>query len=89
MSSQTNLIIFCLVISAVLILAVFKKSRHFRKSLFLSALSGTGALFAVNVLSRITGISIGINYITLLISALGGIPSVIGLLMSRFILFSL
>ena len=88
MSSQTNLIIFCLIISAVIILAVFIKSRHFFKSLFLSSLSGIGSLFAVNVLSQMTGISIGINYITLLISALGGIPSVIALLMSRFILFS-
>lgn len=80
--------VLCLFASAVIIITVFIKSKHFFKSLFLSSLSGIGALFAVNVLSEMTGISIGINYITLLISALGGIPSVIALLVSRFIFLS-
>ncbi len=86
MGGQTTFIGICLIIGAVIMVAVFAKSRHFFRCLFLSSLSGIGSLFAVNVLSQMTGVFIGINGITLAVSALGGIPSVIAMLAARFLL---
>ncbi len=86
MQGQTTVALICLIVSAVVMLCVFAKSRHFFRCLFLSALSGIGSLFAVNVLSQMTGIFIGINEITLTVSALGGIPSVILMLVTRYLM---
>ena len=86
MGGQTTFMIICLIISAVIMMTVFVKSHHFFRCLFLSSLSGIGSLFAVNVLSQMTGIIIGINEITLTVSALGGIPSVIAMLAARYLL---
>ncbi len=86
MNSQTNLMVICLIISAVIMVSVFVKSRHFFRCLFLSSLSGIGSLFAVNILSQMTGIALGINAVTLSVSALGGIPSVIAMLTARFLM---
>ena len=86
MGSQTTFIIICLIISALITISVFVKSHHFFRCLFLSSLSGIGSLFAVNVLSSMTGISLGINWITLSVSAFGGIPSVIAMLAARYIM---
>ncbi len=86
MGGQTTLMCICLITGAVITVAVFVRSRHFFRCLFLSSLSGMGSLFAVNVLSQMTGVALGINYITLAVSALGGIPSVIAMLAARFLL---
>ena len=77
--------ITALVLSAIIVFVVLIKSGHFFRFFFLSAVSGISALFAVNVLSNMTGVNVGINPATLTISAFGGIPAVIGLLVSRFI----
>ena len=82
---MTNLMITALVLSAIIIFVVFIKSGHFFRAFFLSSLSGISALFAVNILSGMTGINVGINAATLTVSALGGIPSVIGILLCRLI----
>lgn len=86
MGSQTTLIIICLIISAVITVSVFAKSRHFFRCLFLSSLSGIGSLFAVSISGSLTGISIGINPVTLSVSAFGGIPSVIAMLIARYLM---
>ena len=86
MGGQTTLTVIFLIASAVILLSVFIRSKHFFRCLFLSALSGIGSLFAVSILSQITGISLGINPVTLSVSALGGIPSVIAMLVARFLL---
>ncbi|MBQ3137639.1 MAG: pro-sigmaK processing inhibitor BofA family protein [Clostridia bacterium] len=88
MGGQTTFMSIGLIISAVIILSVFVKSRHFFRCLFLSSLSGIGSLFAVNVLSQMTGITLGINAITLSVSALGGIPSVIAMLAARYFMLT-
>lgn len=72
------LILSCLV--AVITLAVSYKSGHLIKSLSLTATSGIGALFAVNILSYFSGVSIALNYISLSVSGILGIPGVIMLL---------
>ena len=80
MSSSLYALLFaCTLLAAVMLITAYK-SGHFFKSILLSALSGTGALFAVNLLSDITGVSIPINYITLTGSGFFGIPGVIALL---------
>ena len=88
MGGQTTFMCICLIVSAVIMLSVFVKSRHFFRCIFLSSLSGIGSLFAVNILSQMTGISLGINAITLSVSALGGIPSVIAMLAARYFMLA-
>lgn len=82
MSSDLYPIIIALSIGASAVLTVLIKSRHFIRYLLLSAISGIGSLFAVNLLSCITGVSIALNYITLGISSVFGISGVIGLLLT-------
>ncbi len=88
MGSQTTFLCICLIASAVIMLSIFVKSRHFFRCLFLSSLSGIGSLFAVNVLSQMTGVTLGINAITLSVSAFGGIPSVIAMLAARYFMLA-
>ncbi len=78
-----TLICLMLIISALIILFTMIKGGRFVYCLFLSSLSGIGSLFAVNTLGSITGVTLGVNDITLLISSIGGIPGVIGLLTVR------
>ena len=66
-------------LGAFIVLATLIKSGHLVRYLILSAISGIGALFAVNLLTSITGVSIALNYITLAVSALFGISGVIAL----------
>lgn len=74
-------LIFALGFSAIVVTVVLIKSGRPIRYLLLSAISGIGALFAVNLLSSVTGVSIALNYITLGISSLFGISGVIGLLL--------
>ena len=58
-------------------LIVFKVSKNFFKALFTSVVGGLGAICAVGAISYFIPISIGINWLTLLISALFSVPGVI------------
>jgi hypothetical protein len=82
MSSNLYPIIFALAIGALAVLTALIKSGHFIRYLILSSISGIGSLFAVNLLSSVTGVSIALNYITLSVSSVFGISGVIGLLLS-------
>lgn len=82
MFSQLTPIIIALAISAVIVLITLIKSGHFIRYLLLSAISGIGSLFAVNLLSSVTGVSIALNYITLAVSSVFGISGVIGLILT-------
>lgn len=86
MQAKCTLAIVLLAVSGIMILAVMFKSKHFFKAVFFSALQGLAALFAVNLLSAVTGFSLAVNAVTLLISALGGTAGVAALLFSRIIL---
>ena len=74
--------IIALTVSTVIVLYALIKSKHFFGYLILSAISGIGSLFAVNLLSEVTGVSIALNYITLGISSVFGISGVIALLLA-------
>ena len=75
-------LIAALAASLIIILTVSLKSKHFFKSVFLSAFSGLSALFAVHVISWFTGLSLSVNLFTAAVSAVGGIPGVIALLIT-------
>ena len=81
MTSGLTAMFFTFVLGAVIVLISLLKSGHFIRYLILSAISGIGALFAVNLLTSITGVSIALNYITLSVSALFGISGVIALVL--------
>ena len=81
MSPNLYPMIFALSIAALAVLTALIKSGHFLRYLLLSAISGIGSLFAVNLLSSLTGVSIALNYITLGVSSVFGISGVIGLLL--------
>lgn len=82
MSINATAMISSLVLSAIIILAVSFKSKSFFKSVILSALSGLSGLFAVHILSWFTPLSLPVNIFTAAVSALSGIPGVIGLLIT-------
>lgn len=84
MSINIALLVAALILSVIIILAVSFKSKHFLKSVFLTAFSGLGGLFAVHVLSWFTPLSLPVNLFTVAVSALSGIPGVIGLLLTAF-----
>ena len=73
--------IIALAVSALIVLIALIKSGHFFGYIILTVLSGIGSLFAVNLLSAVTGVSIALNYITLCVSSFFGISGVIGLLL--------
>ena len=58
-------------------LVIFKVSKNFFKALFTSVIGGLGAICAVGAISYFVPISIGINWLTLVISALFSVPGVI------------
>lgn len=82
---STAVIIMLAVFSLITIIVMFK-SKHFFKAFVLSALQGVAALFAVNLLSAATGVSLAVNGVTLALSAIGGTAGVIGMLVSRLFL---
>lgn len=55
-------------------------TRHFMKALFLTALEGTAAFFAVNFIGGFFNVHLPLNLYTASFCALGGAPSVAALL---------
>ncbi len=86
MSIGSYIFFTLLIMSAVIILAVSSKTGKPFRCIFLSAFSGLGALFGVNILSAVTAVSLPLNALTLLISGVGGIPGVVFLLLCDVIL---
>ena len=79
-------VIIMLAAFSVIILAVMVKSKHFFKAIVLSALQGVAALFAVNLLSAATGVTLAVNPVTLTVSAVGSLPGVVAMLVSKLFL---
>ena len=65
----------------VIIVTVFKTKRVIAATL-LSVFQGIGSLFAVNFIGSFIGVNLSVNAFTITLSALGGIPAVILLLIS-------
>ena len=79
MPGNITSLVLVFALGAFVVLVTLIKSGHLVRYLVLSAISGLGALFAVNLLADLTGVSIALNYITLAVSALFGISGVIAL----------
>ncbi len=62
------------------------KSEKGARSLFLSAFSGIAAIFAVNTIGLISGVTIAVNWYTLGISGIMGIPGVVAILIGNMML---
>lgn len=73
------IVIFILCGIAVLFSAF--KSGHPVKSLFISVFQGLSSMMAVNVLGLMTGVTIAVNWYTLLTVSVFGIPSAITLVL--------
>lgn len=86
MNIESKAVFGLLICFGIIILIVMLNSKHFFKCIILSALSGIAALFAVNMLSGFTGFELSVNPITLAMSAIGGTPGVIMMLISRIFL---
>ncbi len=71
--------------SAIIVLGRMIKTKHFFKSVIMSAIQGIFALFAVNAVGIVSGVTIAVNGITIAISCIGGVPGVILLLLLRLI----
>lgn len=80
------LIIFFAAVAAFTVFVSMKKSGHFFKSFFVSTAQGIAALFAVNAVCGLTGVSISVNAFTLGSAAVFGTPGVIMNLIAQIIL---
>lgn len=79
----------CCIVAAIagltIIISMFK-SKHFIKAIFMTAIQGIIALFAVNITGLITGVVTAINWYTIGISVIGGTPGVVMLLLMNVVL---
>ena len=82
---QTGIWIACCAILLVAWIAVFK-SGHPLKALLLCCGSGVAALFALHLLQQLCGVGLPVSDVTLTVSAVGGLPGVILLLLTSLIL---
>lgn len=80
------LFIAAAVISAVCVAWWVVKSEKGATSFFLSAAQGIAALFAVNLTGMITGVTIAVNWYTVISYIVLGLPGVIGTLALNFIM---
>lgn len=74
------------VICAVCVLWWMIKSERGGISFILSALQGLAAMFAVNLVGMVTGVTLAVNWYSMAAFALLGLPGVIGALMLNFIM---
>lgn len=74
------------VICAVCILWWMIKSEKGGTSFVLSAFQGLAAMFAVNLVGLVTGVTIAVNWYSMAVAALLGLPGVIGAVMLNFIM---
>lgn len=73
------------VMMLVPIIAMFKKG-NFVKSLFISAFQGLASLLAVNALGLLTGVTLAVNWYTVLACVCLGLPASISMLVLDIIM---
>lgn len=81
-----GIIIFFAAIAVITVLVSMKKSGHFLKSFFTSFAQGIAALFAVNAVCGLTGVSLSVNALTIGSAAIFGTPGVIMNLIAQVIM---
>ena len=73
------------VISTVCVIWWMIKSEKGATSFILSALQGIAAMCAVNLAGMITGVTVAVNWYTIISTVILGLPGVIGTLALNFI----
>ena len=81
MTAALVVLIFC---AAAVLIAMYR-SGHFFKSLFATAFQGIVSLAAVNVTGLLTGVTLSLNWYTILTVSVFGLPSTVALTVLRFI----
>ena len=74
---MTGTIYVIIIIGFTAVLFVTLRSGHFIKNAFHSALTGILSMLSVNVIGLLTGVTIAVNWYTLLFTAIMGIPGTI------------
>ncbi|HZJ78254.1 MAG TPA: pro-sigmaK processing inhibitor BofA family protein [Clostridia bacterium] len=67
-------------LAVIIVLGQMVKSGHGFKGLFLTAIQGVIAIFAVNTAGLVTGVTVAVNWYTLGFGMLLGTPGVVSLL---------
>lgn len=81
MPEGAKLLIFVCCFAALLCFAKMVRSGHIVKAFAVSSVSGVGSLFAVNLITFITGIKLSINWFTLIFCSFTGIGGSVFLLL--------
>ncbi|MBQ8574739.1 MAG: pro-sigmaK processing inhibitor BofA family protein [Clostridia bacterium] len=74
-------IIVVLALAGLAVIFSMIKSRHFFKSIVTSVFQGIASMMAVNVLGMLTGVTVAVNWYTLVCVSVFGIPSTITLVL--------
>lgn len=77
--------IFIFTVCGIIILISMLRTRHFIRSVILSAMQGLVSLFAVNLAGELTGVYLSLNWFSAAVGAVGGLPGIIFLLVSDII----
>ncbi|MBQ8227919.1 MAG: pro-sigmaK processing inhibitor BofA family protein [Clostridia bacterium] len=83
---MVSLLAFSGVVCAFISLLAMKKSKHFVKSLFLTAIQGLTALMAVNASGILTGVNLSLNALTIGSGVVFGTPGIVMNLLIKIIL---
>ena len=67
---------------AIAVLLSMLRSRRLLRCLLLTVVSGVAALYAVNALGLLAGVTLSVNWFSLAVGALGGAPGVVALLLA-------
>ena len=82
MTIQLQILLYVLAAAgAIAIFVVMLRSKRLLRNLLLSTLSGVATLYAVNAIGLLTSMRLSVNFLTLAVSAIGGVPGVAGLLL--------
>ena len=79
-------IVASLAVGGLIVIVSAVRTKRFFSCVFLSALQGVAAIFAVNALGLVTGLHLPLNTATILSSVIGGTPAVIGLVIMEIIM---
>lgn len=77
--------IFVMSVCGIFILFAMIKTHRFFRSLVISAIQGVTALFAVNLIGDFMGLHLSVNFFSLLVSCVSGLPGVIFLVVTDMV----
>lgn len=80
-----NIMYILLSVCGIILLTVYYKEHHIIKGVFLTALQGICAFFAVNFVGSFFSVHLNLNIFSAVLSTLGGTPGVIFLLLMNII----